>query len=62
MAHTLKSSSASIGALQLSLVCAQDEALIRNDATEGLEEGMDAMTHAMAGTLQAIARLLERQP
>lgn len=62
VAHTLKSSSASIGALQLSLVCAQVEALIRNDATEGLEEGMDAMTHAMAGTLQAIARLLERQP
>lgn len=62
VAHTLKSSSASIGALRLSVLCAQVEALIRNETTDGLEEGIAAMTHAMADTLQAIERLLESKP
>ena len=62
VAHTLKSSSASIGALQVSSLCAQVEALIRNESTEGLEAGIDAMTHAMADALKAIASLLDREP
>ena len=62
VAHTLKSSSASIGALHLSLLCAQVEALVRNEAADGLEAGIEGMTHAMADTLQAIARLLEPKP
>ena len=62
VAHTLKSSSASIGALHLSQVCAQVETLIRIEAVEGLEDGIDALTHAMAETLQAIASLLEPKP
>lgn len=62
VAHTLKSSSASIGALQLSILCAEVEALIRTETTDGLKAGIDSLTRAMADTLQAVAQLLERRP
>jgi len=43
VAHTLKSSSASVGALKLSALCADIEARLRDGATEGLEDAVDAM-------------------
>ncbi len=41
VAHTLKSSSASIGALHLSALCAELEAAVRGDALEGLQARVD---------------------
>ena len=61
VAHTLKSSSASIGALQLSQLCAQVETAIRLDTEEDLEPGLDALDAALAGALQAIAALLKER-
>jgi len=58
VAHTLKSSSASIGALALSRLCAQVEAAIRLDTEGDLDADLDAMTAAVNATLQAIERLL----
>ena len=61
VAHTLKSSSASIGAAALSNQCARVETLIRQDTTDGLPAAIDAMAVAMDEALQAIASLLERR-
>lgn len=58
VAHTLKSSSASIGALTLSQLCGELEATIRNDAGDDIEPRIAAMTAALDGALQAIARQL----
>lgn len=63
VAHTLKSSSASIGALALSQLCAQVEASIRLDATAALDAEIGAMSEALDLALKAIERLLtERSP
>jgi HPt (histidine-containing phosphotransfer) domain-containing protein len=43
VAHTLKSSSASIGALKLSQLCTDIELMVRESRTEGLDEALDAM-------------------
>jgi HPt (histidine-containing phosphotransfer) domain-containing protein/CheY-like chemotaxis protein len=61
VAHTLKSSSASIGALQLSQLCAQVEAAIRMDTGESLVPQLDALDAALSGALQAIAALLKER-
>ncbi len=61
VAHTLKSASASIGALQLSQVCARIEASIRADAGADLDAELAAMDSALEETLAAIARLLEER-
>jgi hypothetical protein len=58
VAHTLKSSSASIGAPALSALCAQIEAAIRLDPTRELDAEIGSMTEAVALTLQAIDRVL----
>ncbi len=58
VAHTLKSSSASIGAVALSQLCSELEATIRNDAGDDIEPGIAAMTAALEVALQAIARQL----
>ncbi|MGK2899300.1 MAG: Hpt domain-containing protein [Burkholderiaceae bacterium] len=57
VAHTLKSSSASIGALELSQLCAQVETAIRLDAAADLGPQLDALDHALDAALQAIAAL-----
>ena len=62
VAHTLKSSSASIGALMLSQLCAQLENDIRTEAGNDLNIGIDAITVALRAVLEAIARLLEPRP
>jgi HPt (histidine-containing phosphotransfer) domain-containing protein len=43
LAHTLKSSSASVGALGLSALCADVEARLRDGQWEGLEAKLDAL-------------------
>lgn len=57
--HTLKSSSASIGALTLSQLCAQLENDIRTDAGNDLNIGINAISAELGIALEAIARLLE---
>ena len=60
VAHTLKSSSASIGALGLSQICAQLEAAIRAASGASLEAELDALDSALDAALHAVARRLER--
>jgi len=59
--HTLKSSSASIGAMHLSQLCAQIETTIRVESGEDLEALLDAFNAALDDVLQATARLLEER-
>ena len=67
VAHTLKSSSASIGALALSQRCAQieaatGEAAARDASPATLDADIAALRRALASTLQAIERLLADAP
>jgi len=57
VAHTLKSSSASIGALHLSRLCAEIEAAVRQEAYEGLVARLDDMDRELAVVLQAVKPL-----
>ena len=61
VSHTLKSSSASIGAMALSARCAQVESLLREGTADGLADAIDAMRAAVAEALQAVAGLLDRR-
>ncbi len=61
VAHTLKSSSASIGALALATECAHVETLARQGSLDDLPSAINAMTIAMDAALGAIAGLLERR-
>ena len=61
VAHTLKSSSASIGAITLSQLCGELETTIRNDGSGGVEDiepGIVAMSSALDVALKAIERPL----
>ena len=60
--HTLKSSSASIGALVLARLCAEIETSIRNEALEGLSERLDTMDRELEGVLQALAPMTKGTP
>jgi len=44
VAHTLKSSSASVGAMKLSQMCAHTEAMIRQDRAENLDAAVDEIS------------------
>ncbi|HEY9238800.1 MAG TPA: Hpt domain-containing protein, partial [Burkholderiaceae bacterium] len=57
--HTLKSSSASIGALRLSQLCAEIETAIRLDPAAELDAQLDALDDALDDVVQAIAHRLE---
>ena len=59
VAHTLKSSSASIGALHLSQLCAHIETTIRTASGEDLDAQLDALGAELDAVLAAIAKLLE---
>ncbi|NUZ06810.1 Hpt domain-containing protein [Piscinibacter koreensis] len=59
VAHTLKSSSASIGAMRLSQVCAAVELLIRNDVTEGLGSQIETLEAEVRAVLQALQPMLD---
>ncbi len=61
VAHTLKSSSASIGALHLSQVCAQIEASIRNGDGDDLATQIDTLDTALDAVLGAIDQLLKER-
>ena len=56
--HTLKSSSASIGAVSLARLCAEIEASIRVEALATLPDRLDAMDRELAAVLQAVAPML----
>jgi CheY-like chemotaxis protein/HPt (histidine-containing phosphotransfer) domain-containing protein len=61
VAHTLKSSSASIGALALSQRCAEVETLIRLESTEDLSAPLDALSAELSVVLKAITTVLDNQ-
>ncbi len=61
VAHTLKSSSASIGAMHLSLLCAQIETAIRDGADADLSGPLTALTDALEVALCAIDALLKER-
>jgi len=52
--HTLKSSSASIGAIKLSQLCAEIEAMIRLETLDGLTARIDLMDRETAVVLKAL--------
>ena len=56
--HTLKSSSASIGALSLARICAEIEASIRAGSLSDLPPQLDAMDRELAAVLQAVTPML----
>ena len=62
VAHTLKSSSASIGALELSRLCAEIEAQLKSGAVDRLPERLDAMDHELGLVLQAVRTLPRGTP
>ena len=59
VAHTLKSSSASIGAIKLSQQCADIEAMIRLDKADDLDARVDAMCAEVQIVLQALRNLMD---
>lgn len=61
VAHTLKSSSASIGALALSALCAKVESAIRTDAMADLDTDIPALIIELELALQAIESLLKER-
>lgn len=58
VSHTLKSSSASLGALALSARCADIEAMARDGSVDGLSEQLDAMLDDIQQVRTALAALL----
>jgi HPt (histidine-containing phosphotransfer) domain-containing protein len=58
VSHTLKSSSASLGAHALSARCADIEAMARDGRTDGLSEQLDAMLQDIQQVRTALAALL----
>ena len=59
VAHTLKSSSASIGALELSRLCAEIETQVRTGLLSGLDDRLDAMDRELGAVLQTVSPLLK---
>ncbi len=56
--HTLKSSSASIGALALARICAEIETSIREQAPGDLSSRLDEMDRELAAVLKAVTPML----
>ena len=56
--HTLKSSSASIGALALARICAEIESSIRTEPAADLASALDTMDRELDAVLQAVTRML----
>lgn len=59
VAHTLKSSSASIGAIKLSQLCADIEALSRDGRADGLADSIAAFTSEVGAVQSALNRMLD---
>ena len=62
VAHTLKSSSATVGAIKLSRLCAEMEAMIRNGDCPDLDAGVEALDAEIAAVLPALRNLLRSSP
>ncbi len=58
LAHTLKSSSASVGALALARACADVEARRRGGDTDGLDRDIDLLIAQAEAALQAVEAIL----
>jgi HPt (histidine-containing phosphotransfer) domain-containing protein len=58
VSHTLKSSSASLGAMALSARCANIESMAREERADGLPEQLDAMLQDIQQVRVALAALL----
>jgi HPt (histidine-containing phosphotransfer) domain-containing protein len=58
VAHTLKSSSASIGAMTLSRMCAELEAMARADQIEGAAERIEALQVELETVRVALKKIL----
>jgi HPt (histidine-containing phosphotransfer) domain-containing protein len=59
--HTLKSSSASIGAMALSELCARIETAIRQEPDAAIERWFDPLNSSLDATLAAIAHVQEQR-
>ncbi len=59
VAHTLKSSSATVGALYMASLCADVEALARQQQIDGLAARIDEMQIESVAICRAVQRLLE---
>jgi HPt (histidine-containing phosphotransfer) domain-containing protein len=59
--HTLKSSSANVGANQLSQCCAELESLIRIDQVDNLQHRIEGLCREINWVAQALKALLESQ-
>jgi HPt (histidine-containing phosphotransfer) domain-containing protein len=59
-AHTLKSSSASVGALALSAACASTEARLRNNPNAELQSEVTALLVEAEAALRAVRAMLKR--
>ena len=62
VAHTLKSSSASVGATLLSQLCAEIEATVRQEHSEDLDKRIDAMAAEVQVVLGALKQTLVAKP
>jgi two-component system, sensor histidine kinase and response regulator len=62
VAHTLKSSSASVGALHLSTLCAELEAAARGAELDGMDARINAMRAETGVVLQALKQSLATRP
>jgi two-component system, sensor histidine kinase and response regulator len=62
VAHTLKSSSASVGALHLSKLCAELETAARGAELDGIDARINAMRAETAVVLQALKQSLAARP
>ncbi|MEO7055470.1 MAG: Hpt domain-containing protein [Caldimonas sp.] len=62
VAHTLKSSAASIGALELARLCAEIEAQVRSTEQAGLIGRLDAMDRELHVVLQMVRPMLKSPP
>ncbi|MET0517753.1 MAG: Hpt domain-containing protein [Burkholderiaceae bacterium] len=62
VSHTLKSSSASLGALGLAQRCAEIETLARNGNGDGMESRLDAMLGEVEQVRRALLALLPHTP
>lgn len=62
VAHTLKSSSASVGAVKLSSICAEMEAMARDGQIEGMDAVIAALFLEVTAVLEALKRLLDSPP
>ena len=60
VAHTLKSSSASIGAVRLTPLCAEVENMVRESRCEGIEQRLDALAAEIDNVVAAIRA--QREP